>query len=109
MAIEMKPFDRNDWYMFIGLEEPSNGEPCLIGHAAAATDWPPDEVEEQLVVIIDASGVGIHGMAAWLFKSFGYDEGKAIVAGLCEPISMVDLLAAGWEPNNFPDSQEVLS
>ena len=101
MTVELKPFDRNDWHAFSGAEEPSGGEPCLIGYADAADDWPQAQIEGQLVVIVDASGVGIHGLDSWLFKPTGYAAGKIVASELVEPVSLVNLLAAGFDPCNF--------
>ena len=102
MTIELKPFDRNDWHAF-SAESPSGGEPCLIGYAKAADDWPADQVEGGVTIIVDASGVGVHGQDAWFIKLVGYVKGKEIAESLTEPMSVANLLADGWTPCNFHD------
>ena len=106
MAIELKPFAESDWYAFAGAEKPPSGEPCLIGYAQAALDWPTEQAPDgQLIVIVDANGIGVHGLDVWMVKPGSYEKGKTIAAELREPISVIELLAAGWEPQNFPENQ----
>jgi len=104
MTIKLNPFNKNDWHAFSGAEKPDDG-PCLIGYAQAADDWPAGQVEGGVTIIVDASGVGVHGLNAWFIKLVGYAKGKEIAEALAEPVSIVDLLADGWTPVNFSEER----
>ena len=98
--MEMKPFEKTDWYGYAGAESWPNGDLPLIGQGKLTTG-------EEFELIIDATG-GCLMLDDEQAEAGGYTlelsfptqgAAKALAAGIETPARKLDILTLGFGPN----------